>query len=301
MSKKILVTDSLFIFDEHIKKLKDAGYEVERLDTPKATEEELVEALQGKMGYILGGIERVTDKVIESTDNLRAIAFTGSDYQEFIPGWRRAKEKGIEIFSAPGANASAVSEFAITVALMMERNLLELGRTGERTFQTTGSFKGATIGVIGSGHIGQKIIKTIQAFDPKEVQYFSRNKKDVDADYAELNKLLSDSDIIFVAVPSSAGQVLDTSAILQIKRNALVISISPLNTLNTDVLLKRLQSGTLRAAIDWPAPSDEFKELPLHAWFNTNDHTAFNTKEANQTASDAVIDSLIRTLNREES
>ncbi|MDB5160821.1 MAG: hypothetical protein JWO96_201 [Candidatus Saccharibacteria bacterium] len=35
---KILVTDSLFIFDEHVKKIETAGYEVERLDKTQATE-----------------------------------------------------------------------------------------------------------------------------------------------------------------------------------------------------------------------------------------------------------------------
>jgi len=38
MSNKILVTDTLFIFPEHIKKLKEAGYEIERLPKPDATE-----------------------------------------------------------------------------------------------------------------------------------------------------------------------------------------------------------------------------------------------------------------------
>ncbi len=56
MSKgKILVTDTLFIFDEHVKKFKDAGYEVVRVKKPDMSEGELVEAIKGKVGYVLGG------------------------------------------------------------------------------------------------------------------------------------------------------------------------------------------------------------------------------------------------------
>lgn len=55
MKGKILVTDTLFIFDEHVKQMEAAGYEVVRLDKPKATEEELQEAIKDKVGYILGG------------------------------------------------------------------------------------------------------------------------------------------------------------------------------------------------------------------------------------------------------
>ena len=65
MNGKILVTDSLFLFDEHEKRLKDAGYEVVRLDKAAASEEELVEAIKGKDGYIIGGVEKVTKKVID--------------------------------------------------------------------------------------------------------------------------------------------------------------------------------------------------------------------------------------------
>lgn len=55
MSKSILVTDSLFISEVNVKELKSAGFGVERLDKPKATEDELIDALEGKAGYILGG------------------------------------------------------------------------------------------------------------------------------------------------------------------------------------------------------------------------------------------------------
>jgi phosphoglycerate dehydrogenase-like enzyme len=83
----ILITDSLFIFPEHEQQLKDAGYEVVRLDKPDATEAELCEAVKGKVGYILGGIEHVTQKVIDAADELKAIAFTGIDYKALITAW----------------------------------------------------------------------------------------------------------------------------------------------------------------------------------------------------------------------
>jgi hypothetical protein len=51
----ILVTDSLFIETEHVARLEAAGFTVERLEKPQATEDELVAAIKGKIGYILGG------------------------------------------------------------------------------------------------------------------------------------------------------------------------------------------------------------------------------------------------------
>lgn len=85
MKGKILITDNLFIFSEHEEQLKNTGYEIERLNKPQATEEELTEAIKGKVGYILGGIEKVTDKVIDAAEQLKVIVFTGSDWRQFIP------------------------------------------------------------------------------------------------------------------------------------------------------------------------------------------------------------------------
>jgi len=122
--KSILITDSLFIFPEHEQQLKDAGYEVVRLDKPEATEEELCDAVRGKAGYILGGIEKVTDKVIDATDQLEAIVFTGIGFKSMIPGWKRAAEKGISIGNTPDSPTQAVAEWSIAAALLMNRGVL---------------------------------------------------------------------------------------------------------------------------------------------------------------------------------
>lgn len=304
MKGKVLVTDTLFITDDHVKQIETAGYEVQRLEKTAATEDELIDALKGKVGYILGGIEKVTDKVIEAAKDLKVIAFTGADWQALITGWEKAKEKGIKISNAPGANSPAVAEFALTMTLAMQRNLLELGRTGEVGFQTSETLQNAQVGVIGAGHIGSKIIKMLSAFSPTKVRYYARNKHpEVEADgaeYADLKTLLTSSDVIIVAAPGSAGTIFDKTAIDSLKDNALLVTISPRNHIDFDALLERLQKGTLRAAIDWPAPNDEYKKLPLHTWFGTNNHTAYNTKEVIQICSDMGTQSLLNLLDKGE-
>ena len=109
MTKRLLATDSFFIKDENIAKLKEAGYEVIHLDVPAATEEELIEAIQDVSVYILGGIEQVTDEVINSANKLEAIIFCGVDYDKFIPGAALAESKGVKLYNAPGVTAVAVA------------------------------------------------------------------------------------------------------------------------------------------------------------------------------------------------
>src|SRR3989344_1173127 len=300
--RKVLVTDILFITEAHVKRIEDAGYEVERLSKADATEDELIQALKGKVGYILGGIEKVTDKVIESTEQLKVIAFTGTDWQALITGWQKAKNKGILISNAPGANSPAVAEFALALALLMQRNLLELGRTGDKTFETSETLHNREIGVIGAGKIGGRIINMVHTFSPAKVRYSARSRhpevEGQGAEFVDIDTLLKTSDVILIAAPGSAGTILDKAAIEKLKSNALIISISPKNLIDFDALLHRLQNGTLRAAVDWPAPSEEFSQLPLHSWYNTNNHTAYNTRSVVQLCSDMGTSSLLNLLEK---
>jgi len=298
MTKKLLITDTFFIFDEHVKRLEAAGYEVFRLNKSAATESELIEALKGVSVHIIGGMEQVTDAVIQSADKLEAIIFTGVDYDKFIPGANLAREKSIKLLNAPGANAVAVAEFAVGVAISMQRDLFGVGRTGNKKFLTTRSIQGATVGIIGAGHIGQVIIEGVKSFQPKEIIYFNRNSKDIAARQTDLDELVRVSDIIFITLPMSAGLILDEALISKLKTSCLIVSVSPMNLINFDALLPRLQSGEVRCAIDWPAPSAAFDDLPLDVWFNVQSHSAYNTAEAIQSVSDAVTDraiDLIRT------
>ena len=95
--QKILVTDSLFIADEHVALLSDKGLEVIRLDEVAASEDALCAAIKDCTGYILGGIETVTQRVIDAAPNLKVISFTGANYVNFIPAHVYATQKSIAI------------------------------------------------------------------------------------------------------------------------------------------------------------------------------------------------------------
>ena len=131
----ILITDTLFVEPggAEERRLLEAGHALTRIDhTPD--ERELTDALQGKAGYILGGVEHVTERVIEATDSLQAIAFAGSGYTEFIPAWEFATSRGIEISAAVGANAQAVAEWSVASAAALVRHLPELTAPGGPAF-----------------------------------------------------------------------------------------------------------------------------------------------------------------------
>lgn len=301
MKGKILITDSLFITSENERQITDAGYGFERLDTSTATEEQLIEALKGKVGYILGGVEKVTDAVIDSATDLKAIIFTGADWLNFIPGHAKAAERGIAIANTPGANAYAVAEYTLTLMLAMTRNIFELGRTGDKKFQTTRSLNQLTVGIIGMGRIGSLVATHLHALGVKEILYYSREQKPevekaTGAKFVTMDELLSQSDVVSLHSSKEAGAgYIGKEELAKMKDEGLLINCGFTGSVDADALYAELSTGRLRSAQDDPM-DERFNTLPLSVWFNSNSHTAFNTHEANKIASDMATVSLLNLL-----
>lgn len=295
--KKVLVTDSLFIHPDHEALLANAGIEVERLDKPNASEDELIAALRDKDGYILGGIENVTEPVIAAANQLQAIAFTGTAWKGFIPAWEYATEKGIKITNAPHANASAVAEWAFVTSLAMARNLFELGRTGDATFKTTPGIQDLHIGIIGMGHIGSRIAEMFKGVNAGRISYWNRSPLESEFENQDITDLLSSADIIFVCVSGEAGKdFLNNEKLSNLKSGAIMTCLTE-SIVDEGALLENLESSRVRALLDWTPKSDAFKQLPLETFYCSNESTAFNTRAANQLASDITTQSMINILN----
>lgn len=300
MSDKILVTDTLFIFDEHLRKLKDAGFEVVRLNKPKATEEELCKAIKGKIGYILGGMERVTKRVIEAADDLKVISFTGIGYKGFIPGWEYAKERDITITNAPDGPTQAVAEWAITAALVMNREFFELGRAGKRSFAVTKGIEGQNIGIVGFGRIGTQIGEMIKVFRPNRISYFSKShhqdKEHITGiDYKPVDELLKSSDIVFLCVSDDAGEnFFGAKELNQMKKNSLLVSFMHPGILNKAALHDALTAEKIRAISDYPM-DERFNDFSLSTWYCMNGTNTITEGEV-QLTSDLVTDSIINVL-----
>lgn len=297
--KSILITDSLFIFSEHEKKLKDAGYEIIRLDKPDATDDELCEAVKGKVGYILGGVEKVTERVIDAADELKAIAVTGIGYPVFVPAWEYALKRGIAITNTPSGPTQEVAEWAMTAALIMNREFLELGRVGDKTFKVTKGIENQKIGIIGLGRIGARIAEMLKPFKPQAIQYYSRNQhtdqeKVLGLDYLDLNELLADSDIVFLCVADEAKNLITASELQMMKKDALLVNITHPGIIDEQALLDALKQERIRAISDYPMLK-EFDNLPLGRWYcmnNTNTITEAGTKLMSDMATQSMLNLL---------
>jgi phosphoglycerate dehydrogenase-like enzyme len=297
----VLVTDTLFIGTDEEKALTDAGYDIERLDKPQATEAELVEAIRGKDGYILGGIETVTEAVIDAADTLRAIAFTGSGYAEFIPAWETATRKGIAISAAAGQNAGSVAEWSLVTGLTLSRNITALSTTGGPSFFIGREFGSLTLGIVGFGNIGRELASRARALGVRVIATASASSPsgDPEVETVTLDDLVLRADIVSVHVSKDRGAgVLDERAISRIRSGGIVVNAAFEHAIDNDSLLRRVRTGELRAALDYPVV--DRSDVPPGALIASNAQTAFNTAEANARISARATHSLLNLLQHGE-
>ncbi|HSX30586.1 MAG TPA: NAD(P)-dependent oxidoreductase [Candidatus Saccharimonadales bacterium] len=300
----ILVTDTLFIFPEHEAALRAAGFKVERLTKAHPSEAELIAALKGKAGYIIGGEEAVTTTVANSLDPaMKAIAFTGADWAHFIPGHTAITQRGIAITNTPGTTTFAVAEFTLTLILIMQRHIFELGGLGHAKFMTVPSLADVRVGIVGIGRIGERVTRLLLGLGVGEVVYWNRTRKpqletELGIAYVSLEELCKTCDIISNHTSTQAGTVITRELLNVTKNSVLCINTGGRDGFDLDALYERIANQQARAAYDVGGGMHEkrFEQLPLASWYSTNTNAGFNTRTMLESTSDMAVQSVINVL-----
>ncbi len=299
MSDKVLITDSLFIFDEHIEAIKNAGYNPVRLDKVKATEEELIEAIKGCVGYILGGVEHVTENVLNAAPDLKAICFTGTDFRHYVPSYEVATARGIKITNCPGANSGAVSQFALSLILTMLRRVPSLCLEGGTNFIITDEFEDLSIGVIGYGRIGQKVAQMLRSLGFNVMISTRSHQERATSDGFEcvsLDKMISEADCISLHVEGvSSENMITANHIKALKNGAVIINTCRDKSIDREAMNKRLEDGSILFAADHHDNTITNK-APIGHVMMAKASSAYNTHRANKLGSDWSTESLLNIL-----
>ncbi len=300
MTRKVLITDTLFIFDEHIAQMKAAGFEPVRLDKVKATEVELVDAIKDCEGYILGGIEEVTDPVIRAGGALKAICFTGADYKAFVPAHVLATERGIAITNCPGANSGAVAEFTLALIMMMVRRIPSLTVKGGKDFIITNEFCDLTVGIVGYGFIGKRLALLLKALGFKVIISTRSQGAAAKADgfsVVDMDVLAAESDVISIHVNRGSVGLLSANQINNMKNGCVLVNTCGKEVADIIALRARIASGEVLYASDGHhAHIDEPAGTPVGHYVAINPSAAYNTHRANKIGSDWATQSLINLL-----
>lgn len=209
-----------------------------------------------------------------------------------------AKEKGITVCNIPGYSTDSVAQLAVTLMLSLsssitrQQNMLYSNNHDNFTkYLQVPHFelRGKTLGIIGAGTIGQRVITVALALGMKILTY-NRNPKtwdDPNIKSVNLDELLVESDFVSIHCPLTPGtkHLIDMDKLNVMKPTAYLINTSRGAIIKETDLVIALQEGRLAgAALDVQDPEPPSPTNPLFSMDNVilTPHIGWQTFEARQ-------------------
>jgi D-lactate dehydrogenase len=168
-----------------------------------------------------------------------------------------AEKAGIRIVRVPAYSPQAVAEHAMALILTLNRKTHKAyNRIREGNFsleRLTGfNLHNKTVGVIGTGQIGAAFCSIIKGFGCKVLAFDiheSDKLKDLGIKYADMDRLLNESDIISLHCPLNehTRHLICSSSIDKMKRNVMIINTSRGALINTRDVIGGLKKGHIGA------------------------------------------------------
>ena len=229
----------------------------------KLTEDEIIELLSGGAIGLIAGIEPLTERVFQSAKNLKVISRCGAglDSVDLVA----ARNHGITVLNTPEAPAQAVAELTMGFILSLLRQISQIDqsvRQGEWP-RTQGRLLAAqTVGIIGLGHIGRRVVRLCQAFEANVIVHDPyANQVPTGVALMPLEQLLATADIITLHLPYAPDthHLLNARAFATMKPEAIVINAARGGLVDENALAEALQTGKLSAAA-----LDVFEQEPYH-------------------------------------
>ncbi len=268
---------------------------------------------------------KIDEKTLKKLPNLRLMATRSTGYDHIDMDECRKRKIAVENVPYYGENTVAEHTFALLLSLSRKIHK-SYEKTSKGEFSTEGlmgfDLKGKTIGVIGTGHIGQHVIRIAKGFEMNVLAYdLFKNKKaakEMGFKYVNLKELLKKSGIITLHVPllGSTFHMISRKNIRQVKKGAIIINTARGGLIETDALLYGLNSGILAGAgLDVLEEENMLKEekqltnpefarqhnikaiLENHVLMHYENvvitpHNAFNSREALQRIIDTTLENI---------
>jgi D-3-phosphoglycerate dehydrogenase / 2-oxoglutarate reductase len=224
----------------------------------KLVEEELA-GLIGGFQILIAGTEPITDYVMSQAPDLRLISRIGIglDSVDLLAAQRR----NIRVAYTPDAPAPAVAELTLGLMLMLLRST-HLSNAQMHRGQWTRVFgrrlSEVTVGVVGAGRIGSRVIRHLQGFSPKAILVHDlappgRVDPSAPVRWVTAETLLQEADVVSLHVPLTGltRNWIGQHQLRQMKPDAVIINTSRGGIINEQDLHDVLADGHLAgAAVD---------------------------------------------------
>jgi D-3-phosphoglycerate dehydrogenase len=260
---RVLITSRSFgaISEVGQKMLVEAGFEVREVSPEERplTEEKIIQILRRENPEIvICGAESMSQQVMEACPHLTLIMKhgVGVDNIDFLA----ANHLGILVANTPGTNTEAVADFTIAVMLSLLRRVFQAVHStkSERWERFIGHDLGAvTVGVIGTGRIGQSVIHRLQGFGSQILAYDIVQNEELAAlpnlHYVSLDELLERAEIVTLHIPllAETNKIIGDRELSLMKPTSYLVNLARGELVDEVALCEALQQNLIAgAAVD---------------------------------------------------
>ncbi len=213
-----------------------------------------VERAKGFDAVIVFVNDKLTKEVIDKlvSFNVKMIALRCAGFNNV--DIKSAHER-IHIARVPAYSPYAVAEHAMALLLSLNRKIHKAyARTREFNFSLNGltgfDMYKKTVGIIGTGRIGQIFAKIANGFGMNVLGYDLFPNPNANINYVTLDELLKESDIISIHIPlnDSTRRLINDNTINKMKDGVILLNTSRGEIIETNALLKALKNGKIKGA-----------------------------------------------------
>jgi len=201
----------------------------------------------------------VSQQVIEAMPKLKLIACRSTGFDNI--DLKATKDHGVSVVNVPTYGEETVAEYVFALLLALQRKLPAVLRAESQTVSSDElmghDLEGLTIGVVGTGHIGQNVIKIANGFSMQVLAYDVKPKPELEGqhnfNYVDLDELLKRADIVSLHTPylPSTHHLMNHDNLSKMKPGAILVNTARGEIVDTAALCELLVDGQLGgAAID---------------------------------------------------
>jgi len=298
----VCIADNLPL--EAVTELQNLGLSVS--NQPKITADELSKGLEDAQVIIVRSTV-VTADCIKNSPRLSLIVRAGAGVNNI--DMQAASDAGIYVANCPGQNSIAVAELAMGLILSLDRYIADNvssfrdGNWNKADYSKADGIFGKSLGIIGTGQIGQELIKRARAFGmpvvawsrsltPQKAEKLKVQRADSIEEVADSCDVLS----IHLAQNDQTRGIISKEVLEKLKDGAFVINTSRAGVIDEDALFEELSSGRLKAGLDVVSDEPEFKQGEFTSRFQNLEnayithHIGASTKQAQLAVANDAVD-----------
>lgn len=220
----------------------------------KSVEEQVAEEIK-TADAVIAGLDEYGRDLIASAPHLKVISRYGVGYDKVDVN--AAAEAGVAVTITPGANGDSVADLAMALMLDAGRNVTRMDRgiKSREMIRPQGvEMWQKTVGILGTGRIGQGVAQRCKGFCMKILGYDMYQNQDFEeklgGTYVSLEELLRESDFITVHLPLTpeTENIIGAEQFAIMKKDAVLVNTARGGIVDEDALYAALKEGTIRAA-----------------------------------------------------